>query len=78
LLERSFQAQFLKPMVVSIAFGLMFATLMTLLAVPSMYLIGNDIRRALRWLRTGRWPTPEEVASRDEPVAEAPAAGDRA
>ena len=45
LLERSFQAQFLKPMVVSIAFGLSFATVLTLLVVPSMYLIGNDLKQ---------------------------------
>jgi len=63
LLERSFQAQFLKPMVVSIAFGLAFATMLTLLVVPSLYLIGNDLRRVLRWLRSGRWPSAEEVAA---------------
>ena len=68
LAERSFQAQFLKPMVVSIAFGLSFATLLTLLVVPSLYLIGNDLRRALRWLRTGLWVTPEEVL----PVSQRP------
>jgi len=61
LAERSFQAQFLKPMVVAIAFGLTFATLLTLLVVPSLYLIGNDGRRLLRRLQTGLWPTPEEV-----------------
>ena len=47
LMERSFQAQFLKPMAVSIAFGLMFATLLTLLVVPCLYLIGNDVGRVL-------------------------------
>ncbi|MCK5114353.1 MAG: efflux RND transporter permease subunit [Phycisphaerae bacterium] len=51
LLEGSFQAQFLKPMAVSISFGLMFATLQTLLVVPSLYLIGNDIKRGWNWLR---------------------------
>jgi len=61
LLERSFQAQFLKPMAVSIAFGLLFATMLTLLVVPCLFLIGNDIRRALRWLATGRWVSPEDV-----------------
>jgi len=64
LAEGSFQAQFLKPMVVAIAFGLSFATLLTLLVVPSLYLIGNDIRRALRWLATGVLPAPEDVLSR--------------
>ena len=71
LFERSFQAQFLKPMAVSIAFGLMFATTLTLLVVPSLYLIGNDVRRVLRWLGSGEWVEPEEVVKRDEAAADA-------
>jgi len=47
----------------TIAFGLSFATLLTLLVVPSLYLIGNDARRFVRFLKTGRWPAPEEVLS---------------
>jgi hydrophobic/amphiphilic exporter-1 (mainly G- bacteria), HAE1 family len=43
LLERSFQAQFLIPMAVSICFGLTAATILTLLYVPSLYLIVRDI-----------------------------------
>lgn len=43
LLERSFQAQFLIPMAVSISFGLIAATLLTLLYVPALYLIVGDI-----------------------------------
>jgi multidrug efflux pump subunit AcrB len=43
LLERSFQAQFLIPMAVSICFGLLAATLLTLLYVPALYLIVSDI-----------------------------------
>jgi multidrug efflux pump subunit AcrB len=43
LLERSFQAQFLKPMAVSICFGLLAATVLTLLYVPALYLIVRDI-----------------------------------
>jgi multidrug efflux pump subunit AcrB len=44
LLERSFQAQFLIPMAVSISFGLIAATLLTLLYVPALYLILSDLR----------------------------------
>jgi hypothetical protein len=55
LLEQSFQAQFLKPMVVSLAFGLLFATLLTLLVVPCLYVIGDDVRRLLGWIATGHW-----------------------
>ncbi len=43
LLERSFQAQFLVPMAVSLCFGLMVATFLTLLYVPALYLIVLDI-----------------------------------
>jgi multidrug efflux pump subunit AcrB len=62
MLERSFQAQFIKPMAISIAFGLSFATLLTLIVVPCLYLIGNDVRRAFRWLRTGQLVSAEDVA----------------
>jgi multidrug efflux pump subunit AcrB len=37
MLERSLQAQFLIPMAVSIAFGLMFSTVLVLLLVPCLY-----------------------------------------
>ena len=61
LMERSFQAQFLKPMAVSIAFGLMFATMLTLLVVPCLFLIGNDVRRVIHWQFTGKWVAPEDL-----------------
>ena len=43
LFERSLQAQFLKPMAIAIGFGVLFATFITLLLVPCLYLILNDI-----------------------------------
>jgi len=43
LLETSFQAQFLIPMAVSISFGLMAATILTLVFVPSLYVVINDM-----------------------------------
>lgn len=43
MLERSFQAQFLIPMAVSISFGLLVATVLTLLYVPGLYLIVRDV-----------------------------------
>ncbi len=54
-------------MAVSIAFGLSFATMLTLVLVPCLFLIGNDVRRCRRWLFSGRWPSPEEII----PAAEA-------
>ena len=44
LLEKSLQAQFLIPMAVSLAFGVMFSTGVTLLLVPSGYLIMEDLK----------------------------------
>jgi multidrug efflux pump subunit AcrB len=43
ILERSLQAQFLIPMAVSLGFGVLFATLITLLLIPCGYLILDDI-----------------------------------
>jgi hypothetical protein len=45
ILEKSVQAQFLIPMAVSLAFGVMFATLVTLMLVPSGYLILDDLAK---------------------------------
>jgi multidrug efflux pump subunit AcrB len=41
--ETSMQAQFLIPMVTSLAFGVLFATGVTLLLVPSLYLLGEQV-----------------------------------
>lgn len=44
LLERSLQARFLIPMAVSLAFGVVFATFITLILVPVSYQILEDIK----------------------------------
>jgi multidrug efflux pump subunit AcrB len=44
-LETSLQAQFVKPMAISIAFGVLFATFVTLFLVPVLYYVGRDIRK---------------------------------
>jgi len=44
ILEKSTQAQFLIPMAISLGFGILFATLVTLLLVPTSYLILEDLR----------------------------------
>lgn len=44
LSEPSVQAQFLKPMAVSVGFGVLFATVITLLLLPMLLLILRDIR----------------------------------
>ena len=45
ILEKSMQAQFLIPMAISLGFGIIFATFITLLLVPSLYLILEDLLR---------------------------------
>lgn len=41
--ETSLQARFLIPMAISLAYGILFATIITLFLVPSMYMITGDI-----------------------------------
>ena len=44
LIEKSVQAKFLVPMAISLAFGVLFATFITLLLVPTSYLVIEDIK----------------------------------
>jgi len=50
LFETSLQAQIIIPMAISLAFGILFATLMTLLLIPALYLILEDIKNLWRSL----------------------------
>ena len=43
LFETSLQAQFVIPMALSLAFGIVFATLITLIMIPCLYRVINDI-----------------------------------
>ena len=47
IFEKSTQAQFLIPMAVSLGFGILFATLITLFIVPVNYLVLEDVGRLL-------------------------------
>jgi multidrug efflux pump subunit AcrB len=51
---RSEQGQFLVPMAVSVAFGLIFGTILTLLALPSALFAVNDLRVALNKTKSKR------------------------
>ncbi len=48
MLETSAQARFLIPMAISLAFGVLFATLVSLLLVPCLMAAGHDLRRPWR------------------------------
>ena len=51
MFETSLQAKIVIPMAVSLAFGVLFATLVTLILVPNLYMISDDIARGVRNLR---------------------------
>ncbi|MDP6035987.1 MAG: efflux RND transporter permease subunit, partial [Verrucomicrobiota bacterium] len=61
MFEKSTQAQFVVPMGISLAWGVLFATFITLILVPICYLILEDIKSGLsrywNW-QTGRKPQP--------------------
>ena len=61
VLEKSFQAQFLIPMAISLVYGVAFGTLFILLFFPALIMILNDIRRGIRQLWHGRKFSCEEV-----------------
>ncbi len=57
LAETSFQAQYVIPTAVSLAFGIVFATVITLFLIPSLYMLLDDGfawgRRVRQWIRGG-------------------------
>lgn len=55
--ERATDAQFLKPAVLSLAFGVLFALFVSLLMVPALYLIGNDTAQLRARLKAAFWPS---------------------
>lgn len=61
LLEKSRQAQFLKPMAISIAYGIGFATILTLLLLPLFLSFSNKAKVGKKWLVKGGDVTKEEV-----------------
>lgn len=60
ILENSFQAQFLIPMAIALAYGVLIGTVFILLFFPVLIMILNDTRRMLKQIWTG-----EAVEARD-------------
>lgn len=75
--ERSTDAQFLKPAVISLSFGVLFALFVTLLLVPALYMIGDDLRAIFPTLRHRFWPggKPAHDSAVAEPDAPASTSG---
>jgi len=58
IVERSVQAQFLIPMAISLGFGVLFATFITLLLIPCGYMIREDILHLLSSIKAKLISTP--------------------
>jgi multidrug efflux pump subunit AcrB len=62
LLEKSTQAAFVIPTAISLAFGIIFATVITLFLIPSLYMLQADgfawMRRVRNWV-LGKPPTAD-------------------
>ena len=65
IMEQSRQAQFLIPMAVSLAFGVVFSTVITLILIPSGYMILEDLQHAF-----SREPGPTNDLPQLEPEEE--------
>jgi multidrug efflux pump subunit AcrB len=65
--EKSVQAQFVQPMAISLSFGIIFATVITLFLIPSLYMLQLDFGvwiRDMRDLLLGRDPAPRPGTTR--------------
>jgi multidrug efflux pump subunit AcrB len=61
IFQKSIQAQFLVPMAISLAYGVLLGTLFILLFFPVLIMLLNDVKVYARYLWTGVKPTREEV-----------------
>ncbi len=63
VLEKSLQAKMVIPMAISLAFGILFATVITLLLIPCLYLILEDTKRGMKtmlsWYGLTEPPAPK-------------------
>jgi multidrug efflux pump subunit AcrB len=61
IMETDLQAKFLIPMALSIAAGIAFATVLTLVLVPSLLALLSDCRLLIHRLKYGFWPKRVDV-----------------
>jgi len=61
VLETSFQAQFLKPMAISLAYGILVGTFFLLILFPALILILNDIKFKIMSLKSSKKVSRESV-----------------
>ena len=61
IFETARTAQFLIPMAISIAYGIAYATLLTLFLLPLLLYLSNSIKLGRIWLWTGEWKDRREI-----------------
>jgi multidrug efflux pump subunit AcrB len=69
IFETSRQARFLIPMAISLGFGIVFATLITLVVVPCLYAMLDDVTSLLGRVAGVGQVDYEQITDVDEPVA---------
>jgi multidrug efflux pump subunit AcrB len=72
IFERSFQAQFLRPMAVALAYGVFIGTAFILIFFPVLILVTNDVKRYWRYLnnRINLWVLKGDPKRRVPPKIE--------
>jgi len=69
VLEKSLQAKIVIPMAISLAFGIVFATVITLLLIPCLYLILADAKRGMQsflsWYGLAKPPEPKDMSTKE-------------
>lgn len=68
MFEKSFQAKFLIPMAVTLTFGLIFATTLTLIIVPALNMIFFDVQTAIARILARRRQPKEQTENEFAPV----------
>ncbi len=61
IFETALQARFIIPMAISLGFGILFATVIVLTLVPSVYLIAEDLTHGRRSPRANTGASPEQT-----------------
>ena len=62
MFETSVQAQYLMPMAISMSFGILFATFITLFLIPSLYVLQQDGFARFRQFKNWILDLPVEAA----------------
>ena len=61
IVNDSFQAQFLIPMAISVAYGLIFGTVIILVVLPALLMVSNRLRRFFYWSWHGKAAVPAQL-----------------